>query len=84
MDEKNLVIENEDQAWQIFEGVLQHEIVVDEETALTFKGWPVIEFAVKGRRWQSSVPTRVMPPILDIQKNLHRAYCRVHYGETDL
>jgi hypothetical protein len=80
---KIFVIEDEDQAWTLLDGVVNHVIEIDDITLLEFKGWPRIEFKIQGRRWQSSVPTRIMPAILDIQKDLYRAYARVRYGDHD-
>lgn len=81
---RNFLIESEDQAWELLSGILANSIILDETVTLEFKNWPIIEFKVQGRRWQSSMPTRIMPPILELQKDLYRAYARVHYGGNDI
>lgn len=81
---KQFVIDNEDTAWEVLRRVLNHEVEFDETSSIEFKNWPVIEFKVNGRRWQSSIPTRIMPAILEVQKDLHRAYARVNYGDNNV
>lgn len=81
---RKFLIESEDQAWELLNGIIEKSIVLDETVTLEFKNWPVIEFKVQGRRWQSSMPTRIMPPILELQKDLYRAYARIHYGCNEI
>ncbi len=78
---EEIVIRNENDAWDILQKALADEIT---ETALiTFEGWPVFKLTIKGKDFMGSIPTRIMPPILDLQKEIHRIYCKVKYNSED-
>lgn len=79
----DLVIENEEQAWEVLKRATAGEVFPDD-VQLVFKGWPVYKMNVKGRDWDSTVPTRIMAPMLEVQKDIHRAYASVRYGEDNL
>jgi hypothetical protein len=83
MAEETLVIKTEAQAWALAQRVQAGESF-DEVKELIFDGWPKFELSVKGRDWDSSVPTRVMSPLLDMQKDINRAYAEVRYGDPNL
>lgn len=38
----------------------------------------------EGRDFKGTVPTRIMPAILDFQKEIHRIYCLLKYGDANL
>lgn len=78
-----LVITNEAQAWSALEQALTGE-GLPEEVELVLQGWPVFKMDVQGRDWNSTVPTRIMSPLLDVQKDINRAYANVRYGATNL
>lgn len=78
-----LVISNEAQAWQALERATNGKGFPDD-VRLVFKGWPVYQLDVKGRDWNSTVPTRIMVPMLEVQKDIHRAYANVRYGADNL
>lgn len=77
-----LVIENESQAWAALERAVTTGFPDDVD--IEFSGWPVLRMDVQGRDWQSTVPTRVMSPFLDVQKDINRAYAAVRYGSANL
>ncbi len=39
---------------------------------------------INGKDWHGTVPTRVMGPLLEVQKDLYRAYTSVCYGTDSL
>lgn len=78
-----LTIKSEEEAWALLERAYAGE-VFDEHTELAFEGWPTFEMKVQGRDWDSSVPTRIMSPLLEVQKDLSRAYAEVRYGSSSL
>jgi len=51
---------------------------------IKFEGWPVLDLHYTGRDFDSSVPTRIMHPLLDAQKEIYRLYCQMTYGEQNL
>lgn len=80
----NIVIRNESEAWDWLTKALEGEIPPEEPINLRFEGWPTVDLRFSGRDFDQSVPTRIMPPILNAQKEIHRLYCQLKYGENNL
>jgi len=80
MTEK-ITITNEAQAWDLLSRATTEGMPEDVE--LVFDGWPTFKMGVQGKDWHSTVPTRVMSPLLDVQKDINRAYANVRYGAGD-
>lgn len=78
-----LLIRNADDAWAWFQKAVKGEDI-PEKLTLRFEGWPTFEMNIKGRDWDSTVPTRVMAPLLEIQKDIHRKYVEMAYGSANL
>jgi hypothetical protein len=76
-------IKNESDAWELLERATSGELFPDD-VQLDFVGWPVFQMGVQGKDWDCTVPTRVMSPLLDVQKDINRAYANVRYGATNL
>jgi len=78
-----IVIRSADDAWRLLE-----EIEAGREFSpgleLRFDGWPVFEMRVQGKDWDSTVPTRVMTPLLEIQKDLYRTLMQIRHGHASL
>jgi hypothetical protein len=72
-DDGPLIIHNEEDAWALLEAAVSGSGHLDARR-LKFKGWPIWSLDAKGRDWYSTVPTRIMPPLLDVQKDVNRAY----------
>lgn len=75
---EKLTINSEDEAFTLLKKALSNEI--SETTQIVFEGWPVFNLTIQGKDFNSSIPTRIMPPILELQKEIHRIYCRTKYG----
>lgn len=80
---ERIVITNQEQAWEVFQAAVNGE-KLPERLILKFKGWPNFEMKVVGRDWNSTVPTRVMSPLLEIQKDINRKYVEIAYGSANL
>lgn len=78
-----VVIRSEEDAWGALERAVRGE-GFPGDVQLRFEGWPIFELDVKGRDWDSSVPTRIMPSLLDVQKDINRAYASIRYDEFNL
>jgi hypothetical protein len=78
---ENIIITNEEQAWNTLQNALSNEI--SEIALLVFEGWPVFKLRISGTDFQGSIPTRIMPVILDLQKEIHRIYCQAKYNTED-
>ncbi len=81
---KYIYIRSAEDAWNYFEAALKSEDAVFEGAQLVFDGWPNYEMVVQGRDWDSTVPTRVMSPLLDLQHDINRLYATVYYGAPNL
>lgn len=78
---EELVIRSEDDAWEALKRALGND-KFPEDLRVRFDGWPSLVLDVKGRDWHSTVPTRVMPPLIEVQNNINRAYAQVQYNEA--
>lgn len=77
-----VLVRSEDDAWEVFDRALRATVPADLER-VRFEGWPSLEIHVEGPRWDASVPTRVMPAILEYQAQVYRGYCKSRYGTWD-
>ncbi|KAI5914591.1 hypothetical protein [Thauera sp. 2A1] len=80
---EQIVISSADQAWALLRSALDGD-ELPERIALVFDGWPRFHMKFSGRDWHGTVPTRVMAPLLDVQRDLYRAYANVCYGDSNL
>lgn len=76
-------IRSADEAWELLQRTLDGG-ELPENLQLVFDGWPSFDLRINGRDWHGTVPTRVMSPLLDVQKDIHRAYARIRYGSANL
>jgi len=77
-----LIVKNEKDAFELLKKSLKNEI--PENSQLVFEGWPIFKLSIYGEDFDSTIPTRVMPPILELQKEIHRIYCRAKYNTDSL
>ena len=77
-----LFIRSEEDAWSALEALTKGHKFPDD-LIVKFDGWPKYDLHVKGRDWHSSVPTRIMGPLLEVQRDLWRAYANLLYGEPN-
>lgn len=80
----DIVIKTERDAWDWLETISAEDFAFEEPVDISFDGWPVIDLHYKGSDFNSSIPTRVMPPLLGAQKEIYRLYCQLTYGEDNL
>lgn len=76
-------IRSADDAWRLFRQA-QEGGNLPENIKIVFDGWPQYDMKVNGRDWHGTVPTRVMAPLLEVQKDIHRVYANVCYGTSNL
>jgi len=80
---ERITIRSAEDAWSLFQAAMNKESL-PKNLELIFDGWPQFDMKVNGNDWHGTVPTRVMGPLLDVQKDLHRAYTNVCYGTSNL
>lgn len=83
MDQDIIKITNEQEAWDLLDRALNGE-QFPENIQLVFDGWPTWGMRITGHDWQSSVPTRIMAPLLEVQKDIYRSYTSSVYGTTNI
>lgn len=76
-------IRSADDAWALLRAALDNQPLPDR-ISLVFDGWPNFNLKISGKDWHGTVPTRVMAPLLEVQRDLHRAYVTVCYDTTSL
>ena len=79
---EQIIIRNEEDAWDNLQRALANKI--SETATITFQGWPVFKLTIEGKDFNGTIPTRIMPPILDLQKEIHRIYCNAKYGTNNI
>lgn len=78
-----IVIRGADDAWHWFERAVSGADI-PENCHLRFEGWPDFSIVLSGKDWHGTVPSRVMGPLMEVQKDLHRQYAAVVYGSDNL
>lgn len=79
---EKILISSERDAWETLKKALADEI--SETAQVSFDGWPVFRLTIEGKDFSGTIPTRIMPPILDLQKEIYRIYCRAKYNTDDV
>jgi len=78
MQIKKIEIKSEEDAWRSLQMALANEI--GDFDLIEFSGWPVFKLTIEGKDFNGTIPTRIMPPILDLQREIHRIYCKAKYN----
>lgn len=78
-----ITITSEEEAWRWLEAATT-DPDFPAEVDLRFAGWPTFDLRVNGADWHSTVPSRIMRPMLDVQKDIYRAYTRIQYDTESL
>jgi len=78
-----IVIQSAEDAWQLLQDIdAGREFSPSLE--LRFEGWPIFEMRLQGKDWDSTVPTRVMDPLLDVQRDIYRTLMLIRHGKANL
>ena len=83
MTSEKIIINNEDQAIELLTKLVDG-FEFDETLNIEFDSWPCFTIRIKGADFDGTIPTRVMPTLLDLQREVHRVYCVATYGEENL
>lgn len=79
----DIVIKSEEDAWEWLKKAVEGEIDQGEPLTIEFDGWPKLDLKFTGNDFHSSVPTRIMPPIVAAQIELHRVLGQLKYGHPN-
>ena len=78
------IIETEDQAYEILKSALSEASDFDERLQISFDGWPSIKIKFEGDDFNGGLPSRMLEPLIELQKTIYRVYCRSKYDSDDL
>lgn len=78
-----IVVKSEDDAIALLKQLVEG-FELGEGLSVKFEGWPRFVISINGADFHGTIPTRIMPTLLDLQKEVHRTYCLATYGEESL
>jgi hypothetical protein len=80
---EKITIRNEEDAIALLKKLVEG-YEMEEVTSLEFESWPKFVIRIKGVDFDGTIPTRIMPTLLDLQREVHRVYCLSTYGDENL
>lgn len=80
---EKITITNEDQAIELLKKIVDG-FEFDEALKVEFESWPRFTIRIKGADFDGTIPTRIMPTLLDLQKEVYRVYCVTTYADDNL
>ncbi len=80
---EKISIHNEDEAIELLKALVEgYEI--ERVELIEFISWPKFVIHIRGVDFDGTIPTRIMPTLLDLQREVHRVYCLSTYGDENL
>jgi hypothetical protein len=79
----SILITSEEQAFALLEKLV-NGYTFDEGFDLRFEGWPRFVITIAGEDFDGTIPTRIMPTLLELQKQVHRNYALTTFGDDNL
>lgn len=77
-------IRSESEALELLQKLLTDDAIKLDISGVEFEGWPRFTIRIKGKDFDGTVPTRVMPTFLQLQKLINKTYCQSSYGTDNL
>jgi hypothetical protein len=71
-------IANDADLFAVLEQVAERTLGPDTE--IEFRGWPNYEVIIRGEDFEGGIPTRIMPAIMDLQRQVYAAVALMKYG----
>lgn len=79
---KEIKISSEDEALALLKQLVEG-VTLPESGKVTFESWPKFVIRIEGADFDNTIPTRIMPTLLELQKEINRIYCLTVYGEDN-
>lgn len=76
-------VTSEDEAFALLERLVAGA-VAPHGFEVRLDGWPRFVIVIKGRDFDGTLPTRIMPILLELQRQVHRLYSHTVYGSDNL
>ncbi|MDA8416546.1 MAG: hypothetical protein M0Z78_05685 [Betaproteobacteria bacterium] len=77
---ETIKITSEEEAFELLSKLIEG-FQLEESFEVEFESWPRFVIRIKGGDFDGTIPTRIMPTLLELQKEVHRVYCKTNYGE---
>lgn len=77
---ETIKITSEEEAFELLSQLVKG-FQFEEKYEVEFESWPRFVIRIKGGDFDGTIPTRIMPTLLELQKEVHRIYCRTTYGK---
>ena len=82
--EIEIIIRNEKDATKWLGRALHDDLLPRKPLKIIFQGWPKFDLSIQGENYNASMPTGIMFPLLEFQKEIRRIYCLAKYETDDL
>ena len=80
---EKVTIKSENEAVALLKRLVEGYELTDAED-IEFESWPKFIVRIKGSDFNGTIPTRIMPILLDLQKEVHKVYCLTTYGDENI
>lgn len=77
---EKIILRSEEDAFELL-AKLVDGFQLDESFEVEFESWPRFVIRIQGEDFDGTIPTRIMPTLLELQREVHRIYCKTTYGE---
>lgn len=77
------IIETEDQAWNVLDGILSGEIQIESVKDYRLGDWASVSLYIPGKQYDSALTTYMMTGWIDAQRSIYRSYALVSSGSAD-
>lgn len=79
---ETIKITSEDEAFGLLSKLVEG-FQFEESFDVEFESWPRFVIRIKGTDFDGTIPTRIMPTLLELQREIHRMYCKTSYGDEN-
>ncbi len=79
---EKIKITSEEEAFDLLSKLIEG-FQLEGSFEVEFESWPRFVIRIKGSDFDGTIPTRIMPALLELQKEIHRIYCKINYGEEN-
>jgi uncharacterized membrane protein YciS (DUF1049 family) len=82
-DMEQIIIRSEDEALDLLRQLVEG-YRFEESFEVRFDDWPRFVIQISGADFHGTIPTRIMPTMLELQREVHRMYCLATYGDENV
>lgn len=77
---KKIKITSEDEAFNLLKKLVDG-FEIKDRYEIVFESWPRFVIRIKGEDFDGTIPTRIMPTLLELQKEVHKIYAKIIYDD---